>query len=182
LKKPIKESHDFITFLQVSVVRCYQGLLFKNPRLSASIRGERRFLPQITLRRAATGSYTIDVKWVGKLAALLLAVSLFSSPLMACMFPDNVLTAEERECCRQMAGKCGDALSSHSCCKSTVRGAAPYISSPRLTISLPVHIPVAILPVAADLVLSNNDSLFFARSKIRAPAESPPEKTSILRI
>jgi hypothetical protein len=122
------------------------------------------------------------VKRIGKLAALLLAVALLSSPLMACLQPGNALTAEERECCRQMAGKCGDALSPHSCCKSTVRDADPYLSNSRSTISVPVHMQVAILPVAAGLLSSNSGSLFFMRSKIRAPAESPPEKTSILRI
>jgi hypothetical protein len=122
------------------------------------------------------------VKWVGKPGAFLLAISLVSSPLLACVFPNNALTAEERECCRRMAGQCGDALSAHSCCKSTVRDADPYISNSRSTISVPVHMQVAILPVAVGLVSSNSDSLFFVRSKIRAPAESPPEKTSILRI
>jgi len=123
----------------------------------------------------------MNVNWAGKFTALLLAVALFSSPLMACLQPGNALTAEERECCRQMAGKCGGEFS-HSCCKSTLRDAVPYISSSRSTISVPLHVPVAILPVAAGLVSRNSDSLFFARSKIRAPAESPPEKISILRI
>src|SRR5947209_20461799 len=88
------------------------------------------------------------VKSVGKFAVLLLALSIFASPLMACLQPDSTLTDEERECCRKMAGECGEMPSSHSCCKMPVRETGPYLSNSRLHISVPAQTTLAILPAS----------------------------------
>jgi hypothetical protein len=122
------------------------------------------------------------VKSVGKLAALVLALSVFASPLMACLLPDATLTAEERECCRKMAGECGKTPSSHSCCKTTVRDADPYLINSRLQISAPAQATMAILPASEILGLPDLISQFVISSDAHAPPESPPVKTSILRI
>jgi hypothetical protein len=123
-----------------------------------------------------------QVRSVGKLAVLLLALSIFASPLMACLLPDATLATEERECCRKMAGECGKMPSSHSCCKTTVRETDPYLSSSLLTISAPAQATVAVLPVSETVGLPDLASQFVTSSDAHAPPESPPVETSILRI
>ncbi len=122
------------------------------------------------------------MKTVCKLAALLLALSVFASPLMACLQPNATLTTEERECCRKMAGECGKMPSSHSCCKTTVREIDPYLSNSRVQISVPAQATLAILPVNEIIGLPDLISQFLTSSDAHAPPESPPVQTSILRI
>lgn len=122
------------------------------------------------------------MKSVCKFAGLLLALSVFALPLMACLLPDASLTTEERECCRKMAGECGKMPSSHSCCKTTVRDADPYLINSRLQISAPAQATQAVLPVGEITGLPDLISQFVISSDAHAPPESPPVKTSILRI
>jgi hypothetical protein len=122
------------------------------------------------------------VKSVGKFAILLLTLSIFASPLMACLQPDSALTDEERECCRQMAGDCEGMPSSHSCCKTTVRDGDPYLNSSRFSISGHPQDALAVLPIIKMIDLSESNSQFLACSDAHDPPESPPSKTSILRI
>jgi hypothetical protein len=122
------------------------------------------------------------MRFVGKLAVLVLTLSIFASPLMACLQPDATLTPEERECCRKMAGECEEMSSSHSCCKTTVRETDPYLSSSRLPMSAPAQATVALLPVSEIIGLPARISQFVTSSDAHAPPESPPVETSILRI
>lgn len=54
---------------------------------------------------------------------MLVALSWSAAPLVACIVPDRVMTAQERECCKHMADMCGSAEmpQSHTCCKIEVR-------------------------------------------------------------
>ncbi len=122
------------------------------------------------------------LKWTGKLAVLSLVISLWIYPVMACMLPDIALTVEERECCRDMAGECGqmDMPSSHSCCKTTVREVDSYLINARFA---PDHSQPAVAPVLSNdiplsAVLTQADSLAQGHS----PPTSPPETISVLRI
>src|SRR5712692_11640580 len=60
------------------------------------------------------------MKSIAKIGILALIVMVGGAPLMACMLPSNVMTAQEKACCRRMAHRCGDHSmpSSHSCCKT----------------------------------------------------------------
>jgi hypothetical protein len=121
------------------------------------------------------------VKFVGKFAVLTLTVSLFAAPLMACLVSANTMSAEERECCRQMAGDCGKMPASHSCCKTVVKDSDPYLSTSPVQISLHSHFAVFVLP-AIDLSSVQDASFDPVYSDAHAPPESLPAKTSILRI
>ena len=124
----------------------------------------------------------VTVKLVGKFAVLLMALSVFATPLMACLLPDATLTEEERECCRHMAGDCGNMPASHSCCKTVVKDSDPYVSTARSLISAPTHITVASLPTAATMNLRRPISPIAPYLHGHAPPESPPSTNSILRI
>lgn len=123
------------------------------------------------------------VKWTGKLAVVALVVSLWASPLMACMLPDALLTVEERECCKSMANDCGqmDMPTSHSCCKVVVRQADSYLVNSRFPTAhsvVGVTLPVTTTKSALPLSLPQANTGFAGHS----PPVSPPETTSILRI
>jgi hypothetical protein len=122
------------------------------------------------------------VRSLCKLAALLLALSVFASPLMACLQPETTLTSEERECCRKMAGECGNMQASHSCCKTTVRDTDPYLSNSRVEISAPAQATLDILSVSGINGLPDFISQFVSSSDAHPPPESPPVETSVLRI
>jgi hypothetical protein len=121
------------------------------------------------------------VKGTGKLALLLLAMTLFASPLMACLQPENTLTPEERECCRQMAGQCDQMPTSHSCCKPIVRESDPYIGNSR-TVLPADQAPAVLQPVDLAAGLPQDISLFAVLHAVLAIPESPPGQSSILRI
>jgi len=87
----------------------------------------------------------------------LLAVVLFGGPLLACSVPGARLSAEEKECCKQMGGAChqnGSGMPrSHSCCESVVQPLGDLLPSsafsfpgPTLVVSaaeLPAEFPLA---------------------------------------
>lgn len=123
------------------------------------------------------------VKWTSKLAVLAMALSVWASPLMACMLPDADLTVEERECCKNMADDCSQMTmpASHSCCKAVTRQTDSYLINPRFpaahSISSITAFAVAIeCPVPASPLHAN--TIFEGHS----PPTSPPETISILRI
>ena len=123
------------------------------------------------------------VKWIDKLAVLVMVMSVWASPLMACMVPDALLTLEERECCKQMADDCGqmDMPSSHSCCKLVAQQADPYLVNSRFPT---IHSVVGL--VLFVTTTENSLSLSPARANTglagHSPPVSPPETISILRI
>ena len=123
------------------------------------------------------------VKWTSKLAVLALALSLWASPLMACMLPDATLTVEERECCLTMANDCGDMEmpASHSCCTVTVREASPYLVKARFAAS---HSQPAgsILDVAKSIPSLESFSPVEKSIMAHSPPVSPPQSLSVLRI
>jgi len=61
------------------------------------------------------------LKLVQKVAVFALAVLFATLPVMACVLPNAAMTAAERECCKKMAGQCGDMgmAKSYPCCQVT---------------------------------------------------------------
>jgi hypothetical protein len=122
------------------------------------------------------------VRWTGKLAVLALVVSLWASPLMACMIPDAHLTVEERECCKNMADDCGqmEMLASHSCCQMVAPQIESYLVGSRfpathLAPAVTLFVAVEGNPLEINVVLTSPP--FHAPS----PPVSP-DTNSILRV
>lgn len=117
---------------------------------------------------------------------LSLVLSLLTAPIMACLWPGASLTAEEQQCCREMAEHCGrmdmDMPSSHSCCRPVVRDTDPYLATFRPSVSGVHHEMPAVLPIQGQplqvLMIADPRVL----SSTHAPPESPPQTISILRI
>lgn len=123
------------------------------------------------------------VKWTGKLAVLVMVMSIWASPLMACMAPDALLTNEERECCRNMAVDCGqmEMPASHSCCKVVARQIDSYLINSRFPTIHPAPAVTLFVTVDADpsaSIATTAASLFHGHP----PPVSPPPSISVLRI
>jgi hypothetical protein len=108
----------------------------------------------------------------------MLALAALAAPAMACLVPGIAMTAQERDCCRHMAGQC-DSMgmpASHSCCKAQVR--APHLF---LTVtSSPAKVRLS-TPILFDAPVAQPDSW----SGATAAKHPPPEAlvhVSILRI
>jgi len=75
------------------------------------------------------------------LAAVLLLVVWMAAPALRCLVPDQVLTPEERACCKAMAGHCGESSGSeHPCCKRTKSKAQPAAARASAQIRVPALI------------------------------------------
>jgi len=122
------------------------------------------------------------VKWTSKLAVLVMAMSVWASPLLACMMPDALRTDEERECCKNMANECGqmEMPASHSCCKVVGPQADSYVINSRFPNIHPA--PAVSLLVAADESPLTNVTVARSPSLGHSPPVSPPDTISILRI
>ena len=65
-----------------------------------------------------------------RLFAVAALLALLGVPGLSCFVPQQLLGADEKECCRQMGSQCGskDMSSPQSCCKSpSQQGSQPYI-------------------------------------------------------
>ncbi len=61
------------------------------------------------------------VKLLRTIGVYALAFLFGALPVMACVVPNGAMTPAERECCKKMAGQCGDMgmAKSHPCCQVT---------------------------------------------------------------
>jgi hypothetical protein len=105
---------------------------------------------------------------------------------MACVAPDAQLTAEEKQCCKEMGGGCQPGESgmpmSHSCCKASVQPRNDF--RPSATISLPApSLAVSPLELPAELPLAEQSRQFISWvSQSHAPPEELLDASAPLRI
>src|SRR5437588_4955161 len=113
---------------------------------------------------------------------LTLVMVLGRTPLMAIMLPTNVMTAQEKPCCRRMAHRCGDHTmpSTHSCCKTV--GSPEQVATARLPFSQTPQLDFVYLmqPTVAFSDLGHRVALRPSVSG-HSPPESPPSSSDILR-
>ena len=112
----------------------------------------------------------LDVKRFRTGVAAVLTLLWAGIPLAACLHPEYLLTAEEQECCRKMAGACEGHQAAHSCCKRTVRPAQAAISA---------KVSVTVEPAVAAFFGANSDFALIpttadATRRWLSPIHSPP--------
>lgn len=117
-----------------------------------------------------------------KFVYLLMALMLFSAPLLACSLPGLPMSDEEKECCRQMADRCGGSQmdESHSCCTKTPTIAAGTLHA-AAKYSPACLEPIAHIAIAAVQPVSSSREAF-AGYIADCSSKSPPGHTSVLRI
>lgn len=105
-------------------------------------------------------------------------------PGLSCFVPQQLLSASENECCRQMASQCGSQeMSSHqSCCKSPAQqNAQLYIGSGEHFQIAPVVVVTAFLSVAPTPILMVADSALTI-AQFHSPPIGLSETNSVLRL
>src|SRR5579872_1723560 len=72
-------------------------------------------------------------------SALFISVLLLCTtvPSLRCLIPTERLTAQERACCKRMAGECGKIPATHDCCKKILSNAHPAIATSKITNAAP---------------------------------------------
>jgi hypothetical protein len=114
-------------------------------------------------------------------AALL---ALLGTPGLSCFVPQQLLSASENECCRQMGSQCGskEMSSPQSCCKSpNLQSAQLYIASGEHFQMAPTGVIAAFVPVAPTSILLPAGSTLTI-PQFHSPPLSFTEANSVLRI
>jgi hypothetical protein len=123
---------------------------------------------------------------ISRIGVLALTVLFAAMPVLACVMPNSAMTAAERECCRKMAGQCGDMgmAKSHPCCQQTSTSSdfdALKTASPR-----DHHFGLIVLhALTLPFEVSSNSSLAQWSSKTfysHGPPGPAPAFQTILRI
>ena len=125
---------------------------------------------------------SLVVKRFRTAVAAVLVLLWTGTPLAACLLPGHALTAEERECCRKMAGACEGQSSSHSCCKSMVRPAQAVMTAKAAAKVKPPAAAFFIMHADFTLVLTTTDASRRRLSPIHSPPGNDEPLLSILRI
>ena len=126
------------------------------------------------------------LKLVQKVAVFALAVLFAGLPVMACVVPNAAMTAAERECCKKMAGHCGDMgmAKSHPCCQPTTTSLdfhalkAPSSSQDHLSLVVLQGLPISIQAITC-LSLT---PMAFRVSYTHSPPGLESLTTTVLRI
>jgi hypothetical protein len=85
---------------------------------------------------------------------LLVVVLLFGWPIMACAIPVAQLTADEKQCCKDMGGDCAQRAGmpiSHSCCKTAVVPPPDFRPSSTFSFTAPMVVNAVEFPLALSL-------------------------------
>lgn len=123
------------------------------------------------------------MKHVLKVGVFLLIGVMGGAPVVACMLPGAVTTAEEAACCREMAPDCGqaDMPSSHSCCKTL--SAPEQASLAKGTFELFQQLSLLyIVQPSFDSIQAAQQVLHPRVDLGHSPPEAPPSSSAILRI
>ena len=119
---------------------------------------------------------------MSKLGAIVLLLAWGAVPAMACLLPNAMLTTEENQCCREMAGQCGDMgmPASHSCCQKVVKPAQAVLKTPVPSIAVDSAWVVTVEEwVAAFDTQHDGQSV---PPQFHSPPQSPPITIEILRV
>ena len=105
------------------------------------------------------------------------------APAMACMVPDEQMSAQERACCRMMKNQCGqmEMPASHGCCQKTPPGVRDNALDTKAITLHPVAAPVIWL-AAFELVNPASSVTGWVEHLEDSPPQSPPTTIPILRI
>ena len=126
------------------------------------------------------------MKFLRKVGVYALAFVFGALPVMACVVPNGAMTPAERECCKKMAGQCGDMgmAKSHPCCQVT---ATPADFHALKTASSQLHHVSLVLFHALPLTAQTDWNISLAQWSSRVwCTHSPPGleslATTVLRI
>jgi hypothetical protein len=119
-----------------------------------------------------------------RLCALSALLALLGVPGLSCFVPQQLLGADQEECCRQMGSQCGskEKSSPQSCCKSSSQQSVqPYIGSVEHSQVAPAAPVAAFFPDQSAPNLQVDDSTSTIMM-FHSPPLSLSETISVLRV
>jgi len=128
----------------------------------------------------------VALKIIRKVGVFTLAVLFAGLPVMACVVPNATMTPAERDCCKKMAGQCGDMgmAKSHPCCQPT--GSPIDLHALKASSSSQGHLSLVVLqglPISAQAVTYLSlTPMAFQVSYTHSPPGLESLTTTILRI
>lgn len=99
-------------------------------------------------------------------------------PSLRCLIPTETLNAQERACCKRMAGQCGTTPANHECCKKTISNAQPAVASSKTTVVAP-EAALSRRVLALSVIALQSSAL--ADTELLDPSP-PPNTFALLRI
>jgi hypothetical protein len=115
-----------------------------------------------------------------------LAVLLLGAPTMACVVPDAQLTAEEKQCCKEMGGDCQPDQSGmpmpHSCCKTAAQPRNDFRPSSAISAPVPYSVVVFVEPSTAFFTADQFTEHALWLRQSHAPPGEAADASSPLRI
>ena len=123
------------------------------------------------------------MKWRFKVVALTVALVWTLLPQLACFLPETMMTAEEHECCKRMAGDCDQAMMpQHQCCRYEIRTDKAITATHRDNHSQ-VEMPATMAAIAGfEHVLVHDSNRFTGVALLSSPPGNPAQASSVLRI
>ena len=126
------------------------------------------------------------LKIIRKVGVFTLAVLFAGLPVMACVVPNATMTPAERDCCKKMAGQCGDMgmAKSHPCCQPTTTSLdfhalkAPSSSQDHVSLVVLQGLPISAQAVTCLSLIP----MAFQVSYTHSPPGLESRTTTILRI
>lgn len=117
-----------------------------------------------------------------RVLALILVIFWVLIPQVVCFLPSDEITQTEMECCKQMAGDCGQAnMQGHKCCTGVVRPDAAIVTAAQR--NLAPHTAVAPPYVSEATTLSGLIAeASLVRGFIHPPPTDPSASLLVLRI
>lgn len=125
----------------------------------------------------------VKVKAARQLAIVLLLVTSYLMPAMACMVSTVRMNAEERACCLTMKNQCEQMgmPASHGCCQKAPKSAQDNAVTTEAVTYHPVVVAIIWLPAAERLSL-NPVAAGWVEHANDSPPQSPSSSISVLRI
>ena len=106
-------------------------------------------------------------------------------PQLACFFPEAMMTSEEHQCCKRMAGDCYQAtMTEHQCCRYAVRTETAMTAAIHRDSLSDFHITAtpAAFENPAHLDLIENLRGFDVRPALHSPPSDTAHSSLVLRI
>jgi hypothetical protein len=127
--------------------------------------------------------YTLRMSWSFRGLVFGAALVWALAPQLACFLPETTMTESEADCCRQMAGDCGEAnMPSHVCCRHVVRSdVATTVKAPR-QIDPPVESSATLVTLELPPLPFAAAARGFFVATFHAPPPDPQVSSLTLRI
>ena len=100
-------------------------------------------------------------------------------PALRCLVPSEVLSEEERACCKRMVGECGQMPSNHDCCKKITASPQTAVITEKIAVTTT---DAAVAATVRFTLAVNIRPAVFIDAVVQGPSPPPLISTTILRI